>query len=448
MIGACERLAAFVAVASVATALTACGGNDDDPPAPAPAPVALSCDDSITHNFKPDANTAVLLVKAFKQGDPILLSGSATAQTPTAANDLCLVKLNVGPGNPGPADAPSTSPGIGIEIWLPSAANWNSRLHVLGGGGWAGGPQGSTAEIAGFPSAAAAAGTEGAVSASTDAGHPDTTGGGSFAMNPDGSINTTLWEDFASRGIHEMAVKSKALATAYYGRAPQYAYWEGGSTGGRQGLKLAQDHPDDFDGIVANFPAINWTRFITAELYPQVVFQRDLAGVPLTQAQQDLVSNAAINACDVVGGQHLGFILDPAACRYDPTNDPGVICTANGGTNATADCVTPVQATAVNKIWYGMTADGSAPSPATDNGWASFADRPATVVRPDSRDFPVRRLLCPTRNQRPHRSDRTVLHRFGPGRARAAEPDDRVDELPKRDGEWSGRLEVFELRAT
>ena len=50
-----------------------------------------------------------------------------------------MVKLNVGPGNPGPADAPSTSPGIGIEIWLPAAANWNNRIHVLGGGGWAGG---------------------------------------------------------------------------------------------------------------------------------------------------------------------------------------------------------------------------------------------------------------------------------------------------------------------
>jgi pimeloyl-ACP methyl ester carboxylesterase len=105
-------------------------------------------------------------------------------------------------------------------------------------------------------------------------------------MNPDGTINTTLWRDFASRGIHEMAVKSKALATEYYGRAPQFSYWEGGSTGGRQGLKLAQDHPEDFDGIVANFPAINWSKFITAELYPQIVFQRDLAGVPLTRSSR------------------------------------------------------------------------------------------------------------------------------------------------------------------
>ena len=62
--------------------------------------------------------------------------------------------------------------------------------------------------------AASTAGNENSVSAATDTGH--TIGNGSFAMNPDGSINSTLWTDFASRGIHEMAV-NKALAAAYYG---------------------------------------------------------------------------------------------------------------------------------------------------------------------------------------------------------------------------------------
>ena len=39
-------------------------------------------------------------------------------------------------GNPGPAGAPSTSAGIGIEVWLPAKAAWNNRIHALGGGGW------------------------------------------------------------------------------------------------------------------------------------------------------------------------------------------------------------------------------------------------------------------------------------------------------------------------
>jgi feruloyl esterase len=100
----------------------------------------LRCDDSMKNEFRPDALTRVLLVKAYRKGEPLALSATpATPAPPTAANDVCVVKLVVGPGNPGPAGLPSTSPGIGIEVWLPSTANWNRRIHAIGGGGWAGG---------------------------------------------------------------------------------------------------------------------------------------------------------------------------------------------------------------------------------------------------------------------------------------------------------------------
>ena len=340
----------------------------------------LTCDDSMKAEFKPDSLTTVLLVKAYKKGDPLALSNTpATPAPPAAVNDVCVVKLLVGPGNPGPAGLPSTSAGIGIEVWLPTPANWNQRIHVIGGGGWAGGVQTDTTRLAGAGGAGGptsspmiASTMEGAVSASTDTGH--TGGNGSFAMNPDGTINTVLWNDFAQRGIHEMALKTKALTKAYYGKNAKYAYWDGFSTGGRQGHKLAQLHPEDFDGILAGAPAFNWTRFITNELYPQIVYQRGLAGVPLTAGQLNLMGNAAINACDVVGGQHLGYIEDPSQCRYDPTLDASVLCTASGGTNTTANCVSATQAQAMNKLWYGETRNGSAPSPAVDNAWDPTLD--------------------------------------------------------------------------
>ena len=337
----------------------------------------LTCDDSLKNGFHPDSLTTVLFVQAFKKGDVLRLSGTpATPAPPAAANDVCVVKLLVGPGNSGPAGAPSTSPGIGIEVWLPTPANWNHRVHVAGGGGWAGGNQTSLILLSGTgPAGGTTAGpwfiatVEGAVSANTDTGHSGP-GGGSFAMNPDGSINTVLWNDFAQRGIHEMAVKTKQLTKAYYGKDAKFAYWDGFSTGGRQGHKLAQLHPDDFDGILAGAPAFNWTRFITNELYPQIVYQRDLGGVPLTAGQLNMLGNAAINACDVVNGQHMGYIPDPSECRYDPTLDASVICTANGGTNGTANCVTPLQAQAMNKLWFGETRDGTVPPPSADNSWS------------------------------------------------------------------------------
>jgi len=371
---------------AAAAVLTACGGSSSSGPAvlplvpapatapPAGAPLALACDESLKTAFKPDADTTVTVVKQFRKGDDLNLDGKASGTV--AASDVCMVKLNVGPGHAGPADAPSTSPGIGIEVWLPSQASWNSRIRVLGGGGFVGDAGiGAKTQIGGANAAAIAAG-EGSVSAVTDAGHaskaPLPSVDGSFAMNPDGTVNTTLWTDFASRGIHQMAVKAKALAAGFYQRDAKYAYWDGCSTGGRQGHMQAQVNPDDFDGILAGNSAINWTSFITAELYPQVVMQRDLGGTPLTADQLSLVSSSAVSACDsALTGQHDGFISDPAACKYDPAQDKTVLCTASGGTNATAACLSTAQAQAVNKIWYGQTRDGSAPAPASDIGYGA-----------------------------------------------------------------------------
>lgn len=358
------------------------------------------CDTSIATGFKPDALTTVTLVKAFKKGDLLTLTpgevtsqpspaapagapggrgrgrGGLPAEPTAAANDVCVVKLVVGPGHAGPAEAPSTSAGIGIEIWLPSATAWNKRVHVLGGGGCSregntvlslavlGGTRGSTVG----QSPAGIATEEGAVSAMTDTGH--TVNDCSFGMNPDGSINTVGWEDFSHRSVHELVTKTKALATAYYGSAPRYTYFEGFSTGGRQGQTIAQVYPADVDGILAGAPAMNWNSLSIAGVYPSVVYQRELAGIALTAGQRTLLGNAATNACDIIGGVHLGYILDPSTCTYDPTKDPTVLCVANGGNNSTADCVTPQQAQVQNRIWYGETSDGSVPSPADDNGWS------------------------------------------------------------------------------
>lgn len=367
---------------------------------PAPArPVTstgVTCND-IKDGFHPDASTRVTLVKAFRRGEDLNLDGKPSGNP--APDDVCVVKLIVGPGNPGPADAPSTSEGIGIEVWLPPPQKWNNRIHAWGTGGFSGLWQISSPTTFGLPQeglfatihypagGADQAAIEGSVAAVNDGGHATAPVAsvpipadmlalsGSFAMNPDGSINTVLWRDFSVRADHEMALKTKALVELYYGRPAARAYLTGLSGGGRQGMKAAQAHPDDWDGILAMNPGMFWTRMATAHLYPQVVFQRDLGGKPPTPAQLDLVSSAAVSACDTdVTGQHEGWISDPGACRYDPTKDRAVLCRSDGGDNTTQSCITRKIALAINKIWFGPTEDGSVPDPAESVGYGPDLD--------------------------------------------------------------------------
>lgn len=369
------KFATLLAVAALT--LSACGGGSAV--APAPAPLAQACDDTLKTSFAPDANTSVLLVKHYKAGDPLALPGTpASPAPPVLSAGMCLVKLLVGPGNPGPAGAPSTTKGVGIEVWLPDPAGWNERIRAFGSGGFAGGRHTDTTRI-GFEGAsfqplhiAAVANGYAVVVSDTGKTSAPYTGGAnaSFLMNADGSINQVSWRDFSQRSIHETAEKSKALVALYYGKTHRYAYWDGFSTGGRQGFKAAQVYPADFDGILAGAPAFNWTNFITSEIYPQMVMLREL-GAPIAATKLDAVSALATGSCDP---QSFGFVLDPGACRYDPTRDVAALCTTSAtaagaaGTNAdAAKCLSLAEAQVVNRIWYGQTNDGSAPDPAIDN---------------------------------------------------------------------------------
>ena len=58
--------------------------------------------------------------------------------------------------------------------------------------------------------------------------------------------------------------KTKALATAYYGSAPKYAYWEGGSTGGRQGLEFIAEQTFDLVLLDLRMPDLSGIELLKA----------------------------------------------------------------------------------------------------------------------------------------------------------------------------------------
>ncbi len=370
----CARIALSLSTVLIfGLLLSACNNLSPSPGTSTPSQ-PLTCDDGLKTAFKPDAMTSVIAVLAYKQGDKVYVSDSGSPVT--LAADLCLVKILVGPGNPGPAEARSTSAGIGIEVWLPSHASWNQRIRNYGGGGYVGGghiyaeSNGATLQTAvgsKFPAPVIAG--MGYASGTTDAGQRWSQNG-SFTFLPDGKLNEALFKDFSYRSMVEQALKTRSLVKLYYGKAQQYAYFDGHSTGGRQGWKVAQDFPELYDGYLIAAPAISTSKFALNSFYPQVVMKSDLG---YTSSDPDFVANnfrqkvvdanrRAVQACDKEG---LGFLLDPFACHYDPSKDAGALCAGVGGSGVTGSngdaktCLTLAEARVINKLWYGITKDGS-----------------------------------------------------------------------------------------
>jgi hypothetical protein len=327
----------------------------------------LPCDDGIKTAFRPDAETSVIAVRLVKKGEE--LKAPDAQQPVTAAADLCLVKLLVGPGATAEKDktARSYSEGIGIEVWLPTHANWNERIRNYGGGGWVGGGH-RYADKIGSKVPAIVNANIGYASGTTDAGQPWYQDG-SFAFLSNGKVNVESLRDFSVRAMVEQAVKTKALVNLYYGKAPKYTYYDGHSQGGRQGMKIAQEYPELYDGYMIAQPALSIAKFGTAGLYPQIVMQTELgftaANKPEAAAFATRVAAAskrAVAVCDKAG---LGFLLDPFTCDYNPARDADILCAGvadEGVTGRNADsatCMNLKEANALNRIWFGATSDGS-----------------------------------------------------------------------------------------
>jgi len=261
-----------------------------------------------------------------------------------ALPDTTIESAAVDPNNPGICRvmAVTTHPPAGdrIRIWIGiPASNWNGRFLGTGGGGFSGGSAGGVNQPV----------ASGYASGATDTGHES--GNGSFGLDQNNRLNWMLIRDNAYLGIHEMTQTGKALTQAMYGVAPRYSYFNGCSTGGRQGLMEAQRYPADYDGILSGAPAINWSKFLPAEIWGEVVMQNAKTFVP--QCKFAAASAAAVEACDASDGVRDGVLNNPRTCRYDPQSLVGSAI-PNCGEFTTAD------AGVIRKIWQGpRRGDGS-----------------------------------------------------------------------------------------
>ncbi|KAH8162426.1 hypothetical protein CIB48_g5820 [Xylaria polymorpha] len=240
--------------------------------------------------------------------------------------NICDVEVYLTHGDAGDA--------VQFTIYLP-LDGWNGRWQGTGGGGFAAGL---------FDLELVPAVTSGYSAGATDAG-VGLTGDTDVWYN-----STQLVENFVHLSFHEMTVIGKDLSEKFYGKKPEYSYWFGCSTGGRQGMSEAQRYPEDYDGIIAGAPAINWDRLLMADYWPLTA--QSQGGEPVPLCKFSAIENASINACDLLDGAADGLISNPLKCGFDAKDVVGmeVQCDEN-----TTTAITERDAIVWNKIRNGFT---------------------------------------------------------------------------------------------
>lgn len=223
-------------------------------------------------------------------------------------------------------DGHTATPGNEVNFRLGLPEQWNGKYYFVGVGG-----------LGGTIGRLDAGLERGYASASTDTGHN--------ADDPTWGTNRAKEIDYGHRGTHVTAVSGKELAAAFYGKAPEHAYFNGCSNGGRQALMEVQRYPTDFDGIIAGDPATG----TPMQAGRALVFQKLLASKDsyLTIEKIEALSKASTAACDKADGLEDGLVENPRACNFKPES---LKCPAGiDGPN----CLTQTQLDVVNQIYGG-----------------------------------------------------------------------------------------------
>lgn len=295
---------------------------------------------NVTINFSEHVTAGTNLT--FDQSTPELRTCGRSSQVVPV--DLCRVAFYV---------ATSNRSGITAEAWLPS--NWTGRYMSTGNGGLNGCI--SYEDIA--------YGTEfGFAAVGNNNGH-NGTGGTSFYQNAD------VVQDFAWRSIYTETKVGKELTKAFYGEDLSKSYYLGCSTGGRQGFKMAQDHPDLFDGILAGAPALAFNNLSSWSGHFLPIIGSNTSETYLTPAKWNLVHQDILKQCDSLDGAEDGVIEDPNLCHYKPV---ALQCASNA-TNTT-NCLTAPQVKTVTEVfapYYGE--NGELVYPRMQPGSESVASR-------------------------------------------------------------------------
>ncbi|MBB3261048.1 feruloyl esterase [Paraburkholderia bannensis] len=240
----------------------------------------------------------------------------------------------------------SGTPDIHFELNLPS--RWNGRAVQFGGGGYNGVVITGTGPTPFSPDRAPLA--RGYATFGDDSGHRGDSSQANFGLLDEAVTNFGYLH---LKKVHDAAL---ALIEQRYGRTPEHMYFAGGSTGGREGYTVIQRYPDDYDGVIANAPALN---FSGVRLLGVMVGQSEYRtpGGYLSPQLLEFVYAHAMQACDTLDGAADGIISDVEGCRAKeaqiieslrcPTHEAGAVAVAD-------ECLTPAQLATLERLRDGM----------------------------------------------------------------------------------------------
>jgi feruloyl esterase len=232
---------------------------------------------------------------------------------------------------------PASDADIKVEVWLPDS--WNGKYLGTGTGGGA--------NII-YYSALNDGVARGYATANSDIGTKAPAGPSALSF---GRKNPERGKNFAYRATHEMALAAKAVIARHYGLEPVLSLFSGCSGGGYQALALAQRFPDDYDGIAAGAPVLD---FGAVGLYSGWTYAQSMkdraAWIP--PAKLPAIGAATLEACDSLDGLRDGLIADPRACRFDPKK---LSCPPGADNDS---CLTAPQVATLEKVYAGFILDG------------------------------------------------------------------------------------------
>src|SRR5215207_4025286 len=224
---------------------------------------------------------------------------SPVARVTPAMPEFCKVIGRIDPTDP-------TAPPIRFQVNLP--LEWNGRSLQYGGGGFNGVLITGLALPPAQPFGAPAPLARGFVTYGTDSGHETKPGEPPQVF----ALNDEAFENFAHRSYKRVRDAAVALMVRAYGNPPTKLYFMGSSEGGREALTMAQRYPDDFDGIFARVPVINWVGLQHAGTRSGLA---TMGEGWIRPAQVELVARAVLQACDTADGSDDQLVQDPVGCK-------------------------------------------------------------------------------------------------------------------------------------